>query len=182
MTLRLCSILLLLPAAVLAQQSSTANPPMSMPGMNHSAPSAIIDGKDHPELIPDSVAYRLYFITVGELPHPTDARKKRQRAFLGKVHGLPQSDSDAVVRVLEDFKVKFASMVAAYNSQVEAAMKAGGTNLPDGTAFLAERDQLVQDTRDRLKLALSAQGMANLDAYVQAEKRAMRITTQEVGQ
>ena len=152
-----------------------------MPGMDHSAPSAVIDGNEHPEQIPDIVAYRLYFTSVGESPNPTEGRKRRQRAFIAKIPGLTQDDPDALARTLEDFKVQYDAMVAAYNARVEAAVK-GSTNLPDGDAFLAERDQLVQETRDRLKQVLSANGMAGLDAHVQAEKRRMRISSQKVTQ
>jgi hypothetical protein len=150
-----------------------------MNGMDHSRVN-VIDGREHPELIPDSVAYRMYFLTVGEFPNPTDARKKRQSAFLSKAR-LSDKDSSTVVRVLEDFRVKFASMATAYNAQVEAAVKAG-TGLPDGNVFMAQRDRLVQDTRDRLKLALSVNGMANLDAHIQTEKANMRLNVQQVTQ
>ncbi|HKO18411.1 MAG TPA: hypothetical protein VJU82_05960 [Acidobacteriaceae bacterium] len=175
---RVCCFLILLPLAAFAQNSTA---PATMPGMDHSNPLAVINGKDHPEQIPDAIAYRLYFTTVGELPNPTDARQKRQRAYLGQIGGLSKNDSDALVRIVDDFKVKFTAMVAAYNAEVAAAVQAGSA-LPDTGTFLAERDQLVQDTRDRLKVALSANAMVNLDAHVQFEKQHMAITSQAVSQ
>jgi hypothetical protein len=45
----------------------------------------------------------------------------------------------------------------------------------DISAFVQQRDALVQLTRDALKVGLTPQGVANLDAHVQAEKKSMRV-------
>jgi hypothetical protein len=171
MLLRICSILLLaLPAVVLAQEA----PNNSMPGMNHLMPTPIIDGSVNPEKIPDVTAYRLWFIATGELPNPTEAKKARQLAHLHRIQGFHEADADVLIRVLEDFKVRWGLMKDAYNAQVDAAVKAGKT-LPDVKAFLAARDQLVNDTRARLKLALSEESLSALDAHIQKEKHGMKM-------
>ena len=157
---------------------------IEMPGMDHAAPLPIIDGSKDPNQIPDLVAYRLYFITVGELPGSSEVQQKRQRAFISKVPGFSEDDPNALIRVLETFKVDFSAMVQDYNVKVDAANRTGSP-LPDSQAFLQGRDQLVQQTRDRLKQVLSPNGMAGLDAHVKAEKSRMTITahtSQEVSQ
>jgi hypothetical protein len=172
---------LVLPPIVSAQLTMDPKP---MPDMNHSQ-TKMISGKDHPELIPDLTAYRLFFIANGELPNPSEVRKARQEAFLGKIgadgadhKALVQTDHQALVQTLDDFKVKFTAMVDEYNARVEAAVKTGGS-LPDQEEFLKQRDRLVQLTRDRLKLDLSADGMSKLDAHVQHEKSRMQIAAKE---
>jgi hypothetical protein len=50
----------------------------------HSAPLSdqVIDGAVHPELIPDSTAYRLVFIVIGEPPNPAPQKTVLQTARL----------------------------------------------------------------------------------------------------
>lgn len=174
---RIGTLLLILPflAAAAAQQLTSRSSSIQMPEMDHSGSnSAIISGAEHPELIPDSTAYRLFFIAAGEAPNPTEARKARQRAFLLTMGRLPDADNQTVVKVLETFKVRYAALIADYNDQVESAAKTGGIP-PDSDEFLKQRDRLVQNTRDQLALGLSADSMKRLDGHVQSEKRAMKI-------
>lgn len=60
-----------------------------------------------------------------------------------------------------------------YEASAAEADKAGGA--PDLQTFLYQRDALVKYTRERLKLNLTATGMARLDAHVQQEKRGMKV-------
>jgi hypothetical protein len=179
--LRFCSVLLLfLPAVVLAQQSNPTSMP-NMPGMDHFQPTKMIHGSDNPALIPDSTAYRLYFIAIGNPPSPTANMQARQRAHIGKINGFSQADFNALGPLLDDFKVRFAVLTTTYNAQVEAAVKAGSP-LPEVSAFFALRDQLVTDQKARLKLALTSDGLAQLDAQIQIEKSGMSISAPQGGQ
>ena len=47
--------------------------------VHSSQPADVIDGAKQPELIPDAVAYRLYFVTVSETPN---ASREAQHASL----------------------------------------------------------------------------------------------------
>ena len=87
---------------------------------------------------------------------------------------MTDEDTEALVRLLEDFKVKFGAMVRDYNAQVEQAVKTG-TTLPDSKLFMVQRDQLVQNTIGKLQAGLSSAGVAKLDAHVQSEKHEMRV-------
>ena len=156
-------------ASVLLAQTNSAS--------NHNHPaSGVIDGAVHPELIPDSVAYRLYFVAVSEMPNPTDEQKARQSAHLAKM-GLADADLHSIILVLEDFKVQYTNLVARYNESANAAQRSG--DKPDIDGFLLQRDGLVQGTRERLKSLLTPDGVKRLDAHVQAEKQSMKVSSQE---
>jgi hypothetical protein len=58
-----------------------------------------INGEQHPELIPDSTAYRLYFIVVSELPNPSPEQRNRQLSHLHKI-GLQGTDLATLVNTL----------------------------------------------------------------------------------
>src|SRR4029077_6525313 len=54
------------------------------PPKHQHAAANVIDGAAHPELIPDSVAYRLYFVAVSTVQNPAEAEQKHQHAHLMK--------------------------------------------------------------------------------------------------
>ncbi len=158
------------PVNTLAQHQHSAS---SLASSNVSESDAeMIDGSEHPELVPDAVAYRLYLVVVSEAPNPTDEQRNRQNAHLSKV-GLGKSDLQSVVTVLTAFKVQYGQLIANYN----AAAEVGAT--VDIKAFLSQRDGLVQATRDRLKALLTPEAMARLDRVVQNEKKQMRVSATE---
>jgi hypothetical protein len=141
----------------------------------HSAVASdqVIDGAAHPELIPDSTAYRLLFVVVGEPPNPTPQGVVRQAARLNAA-GLTGNDAQAAVGVLATFKTRYADLLAHYNQAVLGAQRAGPA--PDLPSFLAARDALVQSTRCALTSALTPKGAASLSAYVQHEKAHMEVS------
>ena len=148
----------------------------SPPPHQHTAQN-IIDGAVHPELIPDSVAYRLYFVAVSETPSPLPNESSRQHAHLQKA-GLSENDIQSAGKVLANFKTEYAAIIDSYNHSNEVL-----NNTDDGLPlFLAKRDALVQATRDALKATLSPQGMASFHANIQKEKAMMKVAAKEAGQ
>jgi len=141
----------------------------------HSAPLSgqVIDGATHPELIPDSTAYRLAFTVIGEPPNPSPQRTVLQTARLNAA-GLAGNDAQAAIGILATFKTKYADLVTSYNQAAMGAQQAGAA--PDLPAFLASRDALVQSARDALMSVLTPQGAASLDSYVQHEKQRMKTS------
>jgi hypothetical protein len=130
----------------------------------------LIDGSKNPELIPDSTAYRLFFLGVSEMPSPSLAETTRQRAHLTRA-GLKENDLQAAAPVLASFKTQYAALIAQYNESAD--VKAGSQA---GLAlFLSKREALVQATRDELRTALSPKGMASFHAHVIAEKVNMKV-------
>jgi len=139
-------------------------------------PDNVIDGSQHPELIPDADAYRLYFVAISEMPNPTDEQKARQIAHLKKIE-LQDSDLQSTIIALEEFRVQYTNLIAQYNESAEAAQKAGVK--PDIDTFLLQRDALVQATHERVKSVLTPDGLTRLDAHVQREKRGMKVAVKE---
>jgi hypothetical protein len=136
----------------------------------------MIDGKDHPEQIPDLVAYRLYLLAVSRSATPTEAERKSQAAHLGMIH-LSDQDNQAIFPVLSSFRAQYQKLVDDFNRDAEAA-QARGIAL-DPAQMLHARDLLVQSTHDLLKSMLSVDGWALMDAYVQLQKQFMKIPVSE---
>jgi hypothetical protein len=132
----------------------------------------MIDGAVHPELIPDSIAYRLYFSAVSIGPNPTEEDRKRQAAHLNKI-GLPDLDREILIVVLSDFRTKHDALALQFNQAANAAL--ARNEVFDPASFLKQMDNLVQSTRDALKLRLSREAMNQLDAFIQSEKKYMRV-------
>lgn len=138
----------------------------------HQHANTVIDGAVHPELIPDSIAYRLYFYTLSTGPNATEQDRKVQLVHLSKV-GLQGADLEILIEVLAEFRTKHDALASQYNQTAEAAL--ARNEAPDITSFLAQVGSLVQSTRDTLKLRLTPQGMLQLDGIVQSEKRMMKV-------
>ncbi len=134
----------------------------------------LIDGSEHPELIPDSIAYRLFFLLVAEPLDASEKDKARQRAFL-EASGLEGDDLESAVNVLAEFEDEHDELVREYNASVKLANGAVGMQ-PDRSTFLERQDELVEVTRESLRRVLSPEGMAHLEAHVQSEKRKMKTT------
>lgn len=88
--------------------------------MHSSIAGNFIDGSQHPELIPDSIAYRLFLTVVAEPPNASEERKPRQKAFLRSA-GLDDNDIQAAIPVLATFKVKYRDLIETYNQSVVTA-------------------------------------------------------------
>jgi len=150
----------------------------STPTHQH-APTKIIDGSVHPELISDIDAYRLYFVMVSQSPEPSDVQAKRQSAQVGKV-GLAAPDALAFKSSLAAFHSQYAQLIREYNEAATAAWANGERS--DPTLFKLRRDRLVQSVRESLKASLSEDGWKRLDQFVQGEKRRMKSSAAEGAQ
>jgi len=144
----------------------------------HATPSQI-DGAEHPELIPDTVGYRLFFQVVAESRDADPESKARQESHL-KQAGLSKQDIPVAANILADFKAEFDRIVAAYNRTAEESMARG--EQPDYPSFKKELDTLVVNTHLRLSAGLSVPAMTNFEAHVRQEKKRMKIDAQEAQQ
>lgn len=142
------------------------------PGQNHN--ETVIDGGKNPELIPDSTAYRLWLITVSELPNATAADRHRQSAHLAAL-GLPSLEQLELVTILGDFKLRYNNLIEIYNASVKGALARGSA--PDLKGFLQERDDLVGTTRATIALRLSTEGASRIDQRVQEHKKHIQLHT-----
>lgn len=141
--------------------------------MQHVMPQAVVtDGKDHPEQIPDLIAYRLFFVASSVPPNANQKDSLRQQSQLKK---LPLADADlqAFVAEMADFSQTYGDLIQNYNDSVQFAVSKNNT--PDGDSFLQRRDLLVRAAVDQLRVALSPEGFSRLEATIQAEKFYMKI-------
>jgi hypothetical protein len=134
----------------------------------------VIDGAKNPELIPDSMAYRLWLIAVSLPPNATEKQQRFQQAHLRKVQ-LSSADYQEFLLVLTDFKTQYLNLIASYNKSAKAALLNGGQ--ADMQAFLQQRDDLVSSTRQEIALRLTYDGTARIDAHVQGEKKRIQLYT-----
>jgi hypothetical protein len=137
------------------------------------ASDGLIDGSQHPELIPDAVAYRLFLLGISEPPNAPEQRKPRQLAFL-KSAGLDDSDIKQAIPILAHFKVEYKRLIDDYNQKVVEANAAHKSTDFEGLIF--RRDELVESTRDALKRVISPDSMARFDEQVQIQKRNMKVS------
>jgi|SRR6267142_2365184 len=128
----------------------------------------LIDGAAHPELIPDSVAFRLYLVAVSTGQNPTEAEQKHQHAHLMKP-GLADTDQQILVSILSDFRAKYDALVNEYNTFAKA------DSTTDVHTFLKKLDDLVQSTRDTISVRLSSKGAVQLHTFVLSEKKNMKV-------
>ncbi|MGC1418485.1 MAG: hypothetical protein WA817_24590 [Candidatus Acidiferrum sp.] len=133
----------------------------------------LIDGAVHPELIPDSLAYRLYLLTMATGPNPTESEQMRQHVHIMRT-GLLDTDQRTLIDILSDFRSRYDALVNEYNSSAMAANARSEST--DAQPLLRKLDDLVQSTRDSISARLSTQGAAKLHAFVVSEKKNMKIT------
>ena len=151
----LTAVVLLAVVGSVPGHTQQPSPPMSA--------TTIIDGSQHPELIPDSLAYRLYFITVTSLPPNVGMAKLR-------FAGLSPTDAQAAYAAATTFRTAYDSLSNGYNAQVTA-----GSN-PDIIAFGTQRDTLVSNMQTTFQSTLTTLGMQILAADIQNEKKHMKTS------
>ncbi|HEV7219859.1 MAG TPA: hypothetical protein VGN39_13375 [Terriglobales bacterium] len=161
--LLLTSLLLAFEVGAFAQMLP---PDISMPENMHAAASVpVIDGSLNPELIPDSTAYRLFFVSVAEGANPAPEEVARHKSHLARIQ-LKDNDGQSLADALRTFKQQYDDLIKNYNGTADVAILQG--EAPDYSGFLRQRDALVQTTRNQLKLAISPVGMLKLDALFRA--------------
>jgi hypothetical protein len=144
---------------------------------HHQVAGTTIDGAEHPELIPDLTAYRLYLLAVSEPPSPTEGQRLRQEARLKKV-GMKDFDRLALINILASFNLQYHSLIDSYNKAATEAWTHQQRTDPGPLRF--ELDSLVQSTHDAIRGTLSDDSWTRLDAHVQGEKKRMKISAPEV--
>ena len=144
----------------------------SSPPQHQHAVQSLVDGAVHPELIPDSLAYRLYLVALTTGQNPTEAEQKHQRAHLMKT-GLADTDQQMSISILSDFRAKYDALVAEYNGSARAAL--ARNEMADVRSFMRKLDDLVQSTRDTISVRLSSRGTARLHSFIVSEKKNMKV-------
>lgn len=136
------------------------------------ATTVMIDGKVHPELIPATTAWRLWFSAVSLPSGAAQAKRDAQTAYL-RAAGLEGNDAAAVRGDLETFYVQFNSVVNTQNSAVQA--KAANLQVASDSPFFNDRTALVNATIANIKAHITAAKFNDLRDYVMQQKQTMRI-------
>ena len=144
------------------------------------APSGVIDGSVHSELISDQEAITMFWIAVME---PTSAAAPVKGRFAAKTGGMGLSSPDAAL--IWSAAVTFNAQFAPYLAQAQQfASAAGNTSTPSSSlasitqqriAVAAAIDQLAIATHNGLLAGLSPEGAAALKAQIQDVKKHMKI-------
>ena len=123
-------------------------------------PPGTIDGAKNPELIPDSVARRLFFSVVSE---PTGASKEQLARQRDKLRAANLSDEEvsSVSTCSATFHDKFFSL-----SPQSASSPTELFNL---------REQLVEDAHKAIQQALSQAALDKLELHIKARKAHMKL-------
>jgi hypothetical protein len=131
----------------------------------------MIEGKDHPELIPDLTAYRQYLAAISQhaVATATDIEKRSTAAHINLIH-LSDQDNQALLTVLQTFHERYTKFIQDFNNEAQAK----GQSF-DPQPLLRERDLLIQATHDSLRSVLTANGWIALDEHVRGQKEHMRI-------
>ena len=138
----------------------------------HSDNAQLVDGATHPEMVPDSTAYRMFFIAASLPKDATPEEKAQQKAKLDPI-GLSDAEVQVGIDIIDQFSADYTDLINTYNVQAAAASEQGVP--PDLKSFLENRDLLVWITRESLRSALTSEGLAQFDIYVQSEKRRMLV-------
>jgi hypothetical protein len=160
---RLCFLAGLLCSGVFAQQ----------PGVSV-VPAGIIDGSVTPELIPDIVAYRLFFSALAgrtkagssNVSPNSNSETPRQKAKLRSI-GLNSADESALVAELAKFRADVDGMMAETKARVSM-----GVAPSSSTQSL---NDIANNHVGILQSQMTTDGSARLLQYVRAEKSKMRM-------
>jgi hypothetical protein len=91
--------------------------------------------------------------------------------------GLGETDRQALISILSDFKGKYDALVGEYNDSAKAALARNETT--DVRGLLKRLDELVQSTRDTISVRLTSQGAARLHSFVLSEKKNMKVLPED---
>jgi len=149
----------------------------SPPHQHATAAADVIDGSLHPELIPDSVAFRLYFIALSEKDPTLTEASERQKAFFSTA-GLNDADAHVAAAILRTFKQRLDAITDTYNKAVVVT----NDSTSDRALFVSKRESLVQATRNAFNVTLSANGASHLNNHVQREKGKIKASKSEIQQ
>jgi len=143
--------------------------------LQNNTPTNLVIGRENPELVSDSAAYRLFFLAVSTTSDSTPEDVQRQRDILSQRASFNDEEILFANQALTDFRTQFDQLTATYNTAAIAALNNNQTAYADLKVFLAKRDALVQSTREKLATGVSSNSLLNLHAHVQREKSNMTV-------
>lgn len=139
----------------------------------HNAPVQI-RGSEHPEKIPDALAYRLFMLSASIQPaKASDHREReRQKGHMDKIN-LSVLDRFQADTILANFRAQYENLVADFNREATQQQVVGVA--ADPTLFLQKRDALLDETRAALRRSMTPEGMKTFHTHVMSEKQSMSV-------
>ncbi|MCI0620742.1 MAG: hypothetical protein L0387_03575 [Acidobacteria bacterium] len=120
-----------------------------------------VDGSQHPELIPDETAYRLFFLIASADADSSDLQRSQAQAVVASVL-LTESDRTILKQVIQQYRQDLSVL----------DMEAG--NLGTGDKYQRKQDRLKRAISD-LNGRLTALGAGQLFSNIQREKRKIKL-------
>jgi hypothetical protein len=159
------------PSAALSPGAQAVTPPPA----GQSDPPGTIDGSKNPELIPDTVAYRLVLLAIAEPENATDAQKARFRAKIAGAR-LSEDDIQMLLGILGTFQNQMDALTAQANQILvrDPLPFAGTPDYQSLTGLSKQRESIFNQAMSAVAARLSADGVARLQAYVESAKRGMK--------
>ena len=130
--------------------------------------SQVINGAEHPELIPNSTAFRHWLLMASVTSNPSDLDLARQRAELSKL-GFIESENLKLLLVLADFRGRYEALIQRHNDLARAGKH------PDLSLLLQQLDDLVESTKTAIKTTLSPHNSTEIENLVNAHKREILV-------
>jgi TPR repeat protein len=134
----------------------------------------MINGREHPELIPDSVAYRSWFNQVGHVLADEAKMPGHVQAVLSVI-GLNEADQAKLVRIVLVWQQQKEELVSAYNAKIEEANRTRDFTYPIQVKFRHDYADLALATAKIAKESLSPEGAKKFEQFIQAQKSAISM-------
>jgi TPR repeat protein len=135
----------------------------------------MIKGGEHPELIPDSVAYRSWFNQVG---HALDDEAKipgQVQAVLSMTY-LSEADQATLIRIVLVWNQQEKQLVSAYNAKIEEAHRTRDfTSYAIQVKFRHEQADLALATAKIAKESLTSEGARKFEQFIKGHKGAISM-------
>jgi TPR repeat protein len=134
----------------------------------------MIKGSEHPELIPDSVAYRMWF---GQVGHALDDEAK----IPGHVKGvlsmtrLSEADQATLKGIIITWQQQEKQLVSAYNSKIEEANRTRDFTYALQVKFRHDHADLALATAKIARESLSPEGARTFELFIQGQKGAISM-------
>jgi TPR repeat protein len=130
----------------------------------------MVNGHEHPELIPDSVAYRTWFGLVGHA-FDNEAKMPGQTKAVLDMTRLSDGDQATLKKIVLAWYQQEKQLVSAYNAAVEEASRARDFNsYAIQVKFRHANADLALATGKIAKESLSPEGATKFEQFIQTQK------------
>ena len=143
---------------------------LAHPHSAHAASNAgIIDGAQHPDLIPDDRAIHMILLTSSWSDRSSDIAKKKALALSNSL-GFSAQDQSVFVGLAQQYR-----QVLEQLQDEQGSIPADGTRSQDEARVFQQKQTLLANTVSMANQQLTASGVVRLAALAQRAKRTMKL-------